>query len=132
MDGVGGPKGDSAGIAARSSGHGSVSNLAVALKGEGPVSQLTLVAGTRPQSGPLNANLTATLTRLLNVGWRPLTRVTATPGGAHAGRFSRRYAPLSRPRPSPGVTSGLPLGHRCASGLTTLPASADRALDQVR
>lgn len=40
--------------------------------------------------GALNVNLTATLTRLLNVGWRPLTRVTATPGGAHAGRFSRR------------------------------------------
>ena len=82
--------------------------------------------------GALNVNLTATLTRLLNVGWRPLTGVTATPGGAHAGRFSRGYPPLSRPRPSPGVTSGLPLGHRCASGLTTLPAPADRALDQVR
>jgi hypothetical protein len=62
MDGVGGPKGDSAGIAARSSGHGSVSNLAVALKGEGPVSQLTLVAGTRPQTVMLNASLTAALT----------------------------------------------------------------------
>ena len=34
--------------------------------------------------GTLNANLTATLTGLLNVGWRPLTRVTVTPGGAHA------------------------------------------------
>ena len=40
--------------------------------------------------GALIVNLTATLTRLLNVGWRLLTRVTATPGGANAGRFGRR------------------------------------------
>src|SRR5436309_1956460 len=39
----------SAGIATSSSGHGSVSNLAELLRRDGPASQLTSLAGTKPR-----------------------------------------------------------------------------------